>query len=381
MSTTSFHIAVPKDFVLHRDACSYGYFLLAPNAWDPQTQTLWRVLTLESTIVRSKARAVLVGVSQFLARRPNARRGRTCRGVPLKVVCRPRISRAQRHVVLAQLTRMLRLDESAMTIAAFHSRDTRFRKGGQGRLIRSPTLFEDVVKTITSCNVQWPGTIAMNRQLCDCVGPRVSKAVRVPGLSVVAGFPTARQLANARPAMLRSRCRVGYRDERIVAVAKLFCTPPSKGGIDQSVLQSNTTPDDVLLATLLTLPGIGPYAAANIMQLLGRYHNVPLDSESLKHGREVLGFRGSKSSVLRQVKEHFAPFKEHAFRSYWFELREQYEAKHGPAHTWNGSNVGRVLSAAFKSERATARPRSKAVRAAPRSVKRASRSSARASRP
>jgi hypothetical protein len=43
---------------------------------------------------------------------------------------------------------------------------------------------------------------------------------------------------------------------------------------------------------LIALPGVGPYAAANIMQLLGRYHRLPLDTESVAHGRNVLGLKG-----------------------------------------------------------------------------------------
>jgi 3-methyladenine DNA glycosylase/8-oxoguanine DNA glycosylase len=341
--TSTLSLSCPKDFVLARDACSYGYFLLAPNAWDPVSKTLWRVLTLPGASSRAAPKAVLVHVAQ-------PRR----KGV-LSVKCYPNVSRSQQEQIRLQLARMLRLDEDEQTIASFHAKDKRFLAGGQGRLLRSPTLFEDVIKTITSCNVQWQGTIAMNKQLCDCLGPRV--AIRVPGRTVIAGFPTAQQLARARPAMLRARCRVGYRDTRIVEIAKLFATPPSRGGIDQAKLQDPATPDDKLLAMLSALPGVGPYAAANIMQLLGRYHRLPLDTESVAHGRNVLGLKGSSAKVMRAVKQHFAPFAEHAFRSYWFELREQYEAKHGPAHTWSSSNAGRVLTAALAPSRKARRSR------------------------
>ncbi|VAX41960.1 hypothetical protein MNBD_PLANCTO03-2280, partial [hydrothermal vent metagenome] len=43
---TRLTIRVPADFVLSRDVCSYGYFLLAPNRWDTKSQTLARTLHL-----------------------------------------------------------------------------------------------------------------------------------------------------------------------------------------------------------------------------------------------------------------------------------------------------------------------------------------------
>lgn len=35
-------LAVPDDYLLHRDCCSYGYFLLHPNHWDVKSHTFSR---------------------------------------------------------------------------------------------------------------------------------------------------------------------------------------------------------------------------------------------------------------------------------------------------------------------------------------------------
>ena len=43
-------------------------------------------------------------------------------------------------------------------------------------------------------------------------------------------------------------------------------------------LNADELPDDELAAQLLALPGVGPYAAAHIMMLLGRYSRLILDS-------------------------------------------------------------------------------------------------------
>lgn len=324
-------LSVPGDFDLKRDACSYGYIVLAPNYWDTKSHTLWRVLTLDGG-------PALVSIAQ---------EGR--RGSPLKVGVSRALDKVDKAELTAQLTRMLRLDETREHIREFHRLDKRFRGSGRGRVLRSPTLFEDVIKTITSCNVTWPGTVQMNRRLCEVLGDKVAmpRGVDVPQAYA---FPTARQVARARPETLRARCRVGYRDARIIEIARLFSMPAAKGGLDVARLENPATPDEDLHEMLLELPGVGPYAAANIMQLLGRYGRVPCDTESVRHGRSVLKFRGSSAQVMKKVKAHFAPFGAHAFRSYWFEMWNFYESKHGPAWTWERESTGKLFTAALLSK-------------------------------
>jgi 3-methyladenine DNA glycosylase/8-oxoguanine DNA glycosylase len=301
-----FRVKTPRDFLLHRDACSYGYFLLEPNRWLVREQVFVRTFLLGKLAVTARIA-------------PESGK----RGADLIVNCDAKLTAAQRRELIAQLTRMLRLDESAADIARFHKLDPRWKKLGNGRLCRSPSFFEDVIKTVTSCNVTWPSTVAMNRKLCLLLGAKSASGHRA--------FPTAAQLARTRPQKLRARCSVGYRDARIVELAKLFHT----GKVDPAWFEDRANSDQAVREALLELPGIGPYAAANIMQLLGRYSHIALDTESVRHGRAVLGFTGSSARVMKRVAAHFEPFGDHKFRSYWFELRVNYEAKAGPAHTWD----------------------------------------------
>ncbi|HYE03579.1 MAG TPA: hypothetical protein VD963_10135, partial [Phycisphaerales bacterium] len=97
---------------------------------------------------------------------------------------------------------------------------------------------------------------------------------------------------------------------------------------------------------LLRWPGVGPYAAANIMQLLGRYARLPLDTESLRHGKTVLGYTGTDGAILRALHAHYAPMGPHAFRSYWFELWAFYESRRGPAWTWDQETTAATFTAA-----------------------------------
>ena len=316
-------LTVPGDYLLSRDVCSYGYFLLAPNYWNPRSRVFSRVASLTEG-------PALVEVAQ-----PGAA------GSQLAVKIDRSLSKPEKVELKNQLTRMFRLDDDASTLAQFHKLDPRFAASGRGRLFRSATLYEDVIKTVTSCNVTWPNTVNMNRRLCEVLGDEVELKTGARH-----AFPTAKKLARTRPATLRARCRVGYRDARIVELARLFTTPKSKGGLDVEWLEDPATPDQDLWDTLIELPGIGPYAAANILQLLGRYHRLPCDTESVRHGKTVLGMKGTSASIMKQVHAHFAPMGAHAFRSYWFELWSFYEKKHGPSWTWERDSTGKMFTAA-----------------------------------
>ncbi len=309
MSGSNLRITPPSDYLLPRDVCSYGYFLLAPNRWDPCSQMLTRPLHVERG-------AVVCVIAQPGGSSGDAVRVRTDR----------RLDRVEQRQARGMIRRMLNLDDEG--VRAFHRRDRRWRESGRGRLFRSPTLFEDVIKTVTSCNVSWPSTIRMNRRLCEVVEPT---------------FPRPRQLGRRRAATLRARCGVGYRDRRIIELARLFAA-----GTDERVrtLGDPSATDDEVRAALLVLPGIGPYAAANIMQLLGRYGRLPIDTESIRHARTVLGWEGETPELTRRLEAHYERFGEHRFRSYWFELWADYERRKGPAWTWDPKTTADAFTAA-----------------------------------
>ncbi|MGD9689837.1 MAG: hypothetical protein AB7K52_09320 [Phycisphaerales bacterium] len=320
--SASLEMVPPRDYVLARDVCSYGYFVLEPNRWDPRARTFRRVLSLPG------------GAATLIIEQPapcGSRSVRAARGRPLIVSADRALTPHDADAAREQLARMLRLDEDHLHVRRFHRLDPRWRASGRARLLRSPTLFEDVIKTVTSCNVTWPGTVSMNRRLCEVFGDRSPSGHRA--------FPSPRVLARQRPSTLRARCAVGYRDGRIVELAKLF----ARGKIDEARWHDQATPDAELLEELIELPGVGPYAAHNILQLLGRYGRLPLDTESVRHGRSVLGFRGNARTVMKRVDRHFAPFGDQKFRSYWFELWTAYEQQKGRSDAWE--REGQALGA------------------------------------
>src|SRR4051812_27627805 len=65
--------------------------------------------------------------------------------------------------ILAQLRHMFRLDEDLAPFYAVARDDPElaWAAAGAGRMLRGPTVFEDVVKTICTTNTAWGGTVRM----------------------------------------------------------------------------------------------------------------------------------------------------------------------------------------------------------------------------
>ncbi|KAL6657444.1 hypothetical protein ACP70R_005224 [Stipagrostis hirtigluma subsp. patula] len=143
-------------FDLAAAVCSHGLFMMAPNRWDPATRALSRPLRLAS----DRSASLLARVSAHPARPGDA----------LLVAVRgaAALSPLDRDAILEQVRRMLRLSEEEGTaVAGFQVMHAAAREAGFGRVFRSPTLFEDMVKCILLCNCQWTRSLSMSTALCE----------------------------------------------------------------------------------------------------------------------------------------------------------------------------------------------------------------------
>ncbi|MEM6329937.1 MAG: hypothetical protein AAF790_06785 [Planctomycetota bacterium] len=298
----------PADFDLKRAVCSYGYFLLAPNHWDPERQALDRPFSG-------------VGFSAGLTIRQPAGRGG-----PVLVAADASLDRGQQQQVRCGLARMLRLGED---LSAWRRVHPAARRRGFGRMFRSPDLWEDMVKTITGCNVTWRNTMAMNHRLVERLGR--------------GAFPRPAEVARLTPSVLKSRCKVGYRAKRILTLARGI----DSGEIDLAWYESPRRETAELHAALLRLEGFGPYAAANVLTLLGRYDHLPIDTETYRHYCHTTGRpRPANDKDLDPlIRRHYGRYAPYQFLAYWFDLWRDYERRFGDAWTWRRDTTGRNFTA------------------------------------
>ena len=91
-------------------------------------------------------------------------------------------------------------------------------------------------------------------------------------------IPHSRADRRCRSAALRNKVRVGYRAQAIHELGKRVAS----GELDVEAFKTSTLPTLELRKQLLEIRGVGPYAAANLLMILGRPDFIPIDTYALK---------------------------------------------------------------------------------------------------
>ncbi len=175
-----------------------------------------------------------------------------------------------------------------------------------GRVLRSPALFEDVIRTMLTTNTLWKHTLRMCRELTTRYGEPT------PADSEQHAFPTAKRLAQVDEPTLREECRMGYRAPYVAELAQRVAA----GELNLEALKRSMLPTPELRKELMGIKGVGGYAAANLLMLLGRYDYLPVDSWALKVVSQEF-FSGEKVTP-KQVLSAFEKWGKWQGLVYWF---------------------------------------------------------------
>jgi N-glycosylase/DNA lyase len=225
----------------------------------------------------------------------------------------PWSSKTETVAILAGARHILRLDQDLSPFYALAANDPAlaWTTRGAGRMTRCATVFEDVVKTICTTNCTWSATERMVGALVEHLGDRAVDAPETGPWGRT--FPTPAAMAIGDEDFYKNVVRCGYRGRYLQT---LVCAVAG-GGLDLEVFGRATPeelPDDDLARQLLALPGVGPYAAAHIMMMLGRSSRPILDSWTRpKYARLV----GRESVPDAEIVERFRPFGRHAGLAFW----------------------------------------------------------------
>ena len=240
---TVLHFRWPVDLAL--TIASHGWGHLAPWRWDAETGRLSRTERVGSRIgtlavEQSDPSAVAVRWGGFSA--------------------------ADETELLNRVRRWLSVEwEPSAAMAALPEAAALIERGG-GRMLRGSSFYEDFVKTVLTINTSWSATCRM-----------VAALVAEPGDGA---FPGPEALLDYGEERLRERAKLGFR-ARTIALA-------TRGMLDDGAIAASGEGQIERLEHdyLMSLKGIGPYAAAHCRVLLHDFSRIPIDSVVTAYLRE-----------------------------------------------------------------------------------------------
>ncbi len=181
------------------------------------------------------------------------------------------------------------------------------RRGG-GRMLRSPTLFEDAVKMLLTTNCSWAATRGM-----------VERLIAVAGKG--GAFPDPESVARFAPGALARSVRCGYRAVSLTRFARRVAS----GRLDLATWELRESSAEEVREAILAEHGFGPYAAEGLLRILGRHEYLALDSWIRKQYRRL--HPGPAKTVDRAIARRYARFGAHKGLALWLEMTENWHSE------------------------------------------------------
>ncbi|MDQ6767450.1 MAG: hypothetical protein M3Z41_06535 [Candidatus Eremiobacteraeota bacterium] len=298
MQTATTRLSVRRPFSLFSTVVSHGWYQTLPFRWVEDDRALLRAEGLRD------GRVMLVRVEEDASTKRNHRD--LVIAIKGNGVKDPGIA----EEMLRRVTVMLHADED---LSGFYELCTKVpdlqaaRRQGAGRCMRAPTLWEDVIKTILGTNVTWRQAVTMINRLARLGDP-------CPADESLRTWPTPGQIVRAKEKFLRDTVRAGYRSPYIMELA----LAQKSGAIDLDTIDGTAKKmsEQQLFATLVALKGVGKSSAHFLMNLLGHYDHLPVDSATYAYAKREL-FNG-KRPTEKQIRRRFASYGKWQSLAYWY---------------------------------------------------------------
>lgn len=285
-------IKTPAGFNFRSTVYSHGWSELRPFELDV---TKWRLTYVFTNEAGTKAS---VGVL-------TEKRG--------KIVIEMADDKVPAEKVLRDAAHILRLDDDLAgfysTVAA-HGAVPWVSDNGAGRLLRSPTVYEDLVKTICTTNCSWGLTKIMVTNLVEKLGVKAAGGKRA--------FPTVKAMASMSEDFYRDEIRAGYRSPYFVELAEKVVS----GELDPQSWLTSELPTAELRKEMKTVKGVGDYAADNLIKLVGRYDGLALDSWLRSQFYKI--HNNEKVCKDKKIERHYAKFGEWRGLVIWCDMTEKW---------------------------------------------------------
>ena len=286
-------ITAPRGFSFKRTVISHGWCDLPPFEFDEEKWTLSRVIGI------GDAHPITVKVSEA--------------GRNLKVSLSRKIGKRAQSSVERQVRHMFRLDDDMTAFYEAMAQDPAFEwivKAGAGRLLRSPTVFEDLVKTICTTNCSWALTKKMIKELVGSLGREARGGGR--------NFPTPEAMASVTESFYRDHVRAGYRAPYLKELAESVAS----GSLDVEAWLASDLPAAELKRAMKRVKGVGDYAAENLLKLVGRYDVLALDSWVRSTFARI--HNGGRTATDKKIERYYARFGPWRGLALWCDMTREW---------------------------------------------------------
>lgn len=282
-------ISTPPTFNFKRTIISHGWCELLPFVIDRERWILTRTLDLGTatpltiTIWATK-RSVQVNTSRTIGKQAAA-------------------------AVLGQVRHILRLDDDLKRFYQTMNGDPDFEwvsEQGAGRMLRSPTVFEDLVKMICTTNCSWALTEKMVTGLVENLGRKSSNSHRT--------FPTPEAMALMPEKFYVQEVRAGYRAGYLKELADRVAS--GELNVESWLTSDLATP--ALIKEMKGVKGVGDYAAENLLKLLGRYDGLALDSWTRSKFYSVRN--NGRKAADKKIARYYSRFNEWRGLALWCDM-------------------------------------------------------------
>lgn len=292
-------VPVPHNFSFKRTALSHGWCELLPFEFDRESWTLRRVIDLGAD------RPVTVSIKSV----ENA----------LVVYTRKRLGKRATVKVVQDVRHMLRLDEDLTEFYSAMASDDEFtwvERQGAGRLLRSPTVFEDLVKAIATTNCSWALTVKMVAGLVNHLGCETHDGRK--------SFPTPLAMAQAPPRFYSEMMRAGYRAPYFKELAERV----AGGELDVEGWIKSKLPTPALKREMKQVKGVGDYAADTLLRLAGRYDGLALDS--WVRGKFARLRAGGRVTTDEKIARYYSRFDAWRGLALWCDMTRDWLEEESP---------------------------------------------------
>lgn len=290
-------LEMPANFSFRHTINSHGWCELSPFENDTENQCLSYVFIDENS------------------RNPTLAKIREVAGKLQIEISGEKISKKFENKILRDWQHILRLDENLSEFYKLTGNEKQLAwisEQNAGRLLRSPTVFEDLVKTICTTNCSWALTKKMVANLTEKLGAKTADDK--------SAFPTSEAMASVSAEFYKNEIRAGYRSAYFAELAEKVAS----GKIDpESWLETGFSTKD-LKREMKQIKGVGDYAAENLLKLVGHYDGLALDS--WLRAQFYKKRNGGQICADQDIKNFYEKFGKFRGLAIWCDMTERWFA-------------------------------------------------------